>query len=166
MKRSQNQENEAADAASLAAFAESGGVAPELSPPAEAAPAPAAEPPVVEKLTPAQWAERKGIAPKVNPLMPFIEPVAKSTKDCPLGIHLHAADVLHGWSHHAYQYQAEADAFLIEEKDFDEALKAAAAYPELPAHAAAVAQSCPFHAEHAARAKSEAEAAAAAKDKS
>jgi hypothetical protein len=108
-----------------------------------------------ERLTPASWAERKGIAPKADPARPWIEPVSSNP-------HYHAADVLHGWSHHAYHYQAESDAFRITEEDFDLALDAGAAFPAQPAHLAAVTPSCPFKAEHEAKAKAAAEAAAKA----
>jgi hypothetical protein len=115
-----------------------------------------------EKLTPTQWAERKGIAPVADPARPWIEPVAKSTKECANGIHLHAADALHGWSNHAYNFQAEADALLLTEAEFEGALKAAAGYPACNAHLPAVALKAPFRAEIEARAKKEAEAKAKA----
>lgn len=156
-----NQENEATDKASLATFTEAIAAAPELAAPVTEALAPAVaeKPATPERFTPAQWAERKGIAPKADPARPWIEPISKNP-------HYHATDVLHGWSNHAYHYQAEADALLLTEEDFDLALAAGAAFPALPAHMPAVAKSCPFRDEHEARAKSEAEAAAAAKDKS
>jgi hypothetical protein len=117
---------------------------------------------VADKLTPAQWAERKGIAPKSDAARPWIEPVAKSTKECSNGIHLHAADALHGWSNHAYNFQAESDALLLTEAEFDAALVAAAGYPACNAHLPAVAPKAPFRAEIEARAKKEAEAKAKA----
>jgi len=106
-----------------------------------------------EKLTPAEWADRKGIAAKPDPTRPWLDPVAKSTEACPLGIHLHAADTLHGWSWEASQYQAPADAFRISEQDFDAALKAGAAYPAEPAHLPAVATHHPKRKELAAEAE-------------
>lgn len=90
-----------------------------------------------ERLTPAGWAERKSIAAKADPAKPWIEPVSSDFR-------YHPADVLHGWSHHAYNYQAPADELLLTEADFDAALTAAAAYPATPAHAAAVAPHAPF----------------------
>lgn len=117
-----------------------------------------------EKQTPLAWAVGLGIAPKANPLMPFIEPVAKSTQECPNGIHYHAADVLHGWSHHAYNFQADADAFLLSKEDFLGALAAAAEYPACGAHMPAVAKHAPFRKELEARAAAE-KSAAESKDK-
>lgn len=113
-----------------------------------------------ERLTPAQWAERKGIAPKADTARPWLEPIAKSSQASPNGIHLHAADVLHGWSNHAYNYQSEADALLMTEEVFDAALAAAAGYPACNAHLPAVAPRAPFRVEIEARAKADAKSAA------
>jgi len=108
-------------------------------------------------LTPAQWAERKGIAPKADPNKPWIEPVSSDFR-------YPAADVLHGWSHHAFHYQDPKAAFLISEQDFDKALEAAAGYPACGPHEPAVAEHCPFKKEFKARKDAETAATKAAEE--
>jgi hypothetical protein len=105
-----------------------------------------------DKLTPAEWAERKGIAPKA--VHPWEEAVSKDWR-------YPAAAQLHGWTHEAFHYQAAP--FQILEKDFDAALEAAAQYPVKPAHEGAVAPHAPFKPQFVADNKAREEAAAEAK---
>lgn len=89
-----------------------------------------------ERLTPHEWAERKGHIEHADPARPWRSPNIE--------YRYAAADALYGWSRHAYHYQAEHDRFLIAESDYDAALEAAAQYPAKPPHRAAVAPSCPY----------------------
>jgi hypothetical protein len=88
-----------------------------------------------EKLTPHQWADRKGHGPKQD----AFEPVPDWQ--------FAAADVLHGWSAQAYAYQAEGEEFRITEDDYVAALDAAAQYPAKPAHAPAITPACTHRAQ-------------------
>ncbi|MBA2724284.1 MAG: hypothetical protein H0U56_15630 [Methylibium sp.] len=84
----------------------------------EAAEAKATE---VVRLTPTQWAERKGMVKAAA--FPWEQPRVDARHA--------AADSLHAWGYHAYHYQAEP--LLLTEQDYDAALKAAAEFPlELP----------------------------------
>lgn len=91
--------------------------------------------PLSERLTPREWAARKGDIEEAEPSRPWRSP----------NVHYRyaAADALYGWTHHAYHYQAEGDRFLILEADYDAALAAAVEYPAKPPHRAAIAPSCP-----------------------
>lgn len=103
-----------------------------------------------EKLTPAEWAERKGIAPKAQ--YPWEEPVSSDWR-------YPSAALLFGWTHDAYNYQARP--FKLSEADFDAALKAASEYPNGEPPEAAIAPHAPFRKQLAA----EKQAREAAKDK-
>jgi len=98
----------------------------EVQPPA-AAPAP--EAPAAPKRTPADWAKVLEFSKPADPRLPQSEPHTDWQHA--------AADVLHGWSRHAYHYQA--DPFEISEADYRAALEAGANHPPTPAHAAAIA---------------------------
>lgn len=80
-------------------------------------------------LTPAEWAGRKGLIGKIDPLRPDEPPNKHWTYA--------AADALHGWTADAHDYQGEHQALRLSESDFDAALVAAAGYPAVPAHEAA-----------------------------
>jgi hypothetical protein len=123
------------------------------------------EPAKPDKQTPAAWAVELGIMPARDPARSWVEPVARSTKEAKDGVHYHAADELHGWSHHAYNFQAPADALLLSKDDFLAALAAGAGYPACGAHMPAVAKSAPFREELEARAAADKAAAEAAKKK-
>lgn len=109
-----------------------------------------------EKLTPTEWARRKGLLVE-GPLVP--EPHAK-------GFHA-AAEQLHGWAWHAQNYQAPEQAFKLTEADYDAALVAAGEFPRKPAHKAALATNYPEPVvpEHIAKACAAADAKPAAEKK-
>lgn len=98
--------------------------------PALAPTEPAPAQPAAEKLTPAAWAQRLGMIVHADRRLPQQETHAKPEHA--------AADSLHGWAVHAYNYQAAADAFLITEADYRAALVAAGQHPLVPPHAAAL----------------------------
>jgi hypothetical protein len=100
---------------------------PTALPAGEQPPAAPADP---EMLTPNEWAHRKGLLYANGPTQPWVESHAA-------GFHSEA-DVLHGWSRYAAAYQAPADTFRLTEADYDAARKAAAEFPALPAHKAAL----------------------------
>ncbi|HEV8246076.1 MAG TPA: hypothetical protein VGP93_09925 [Polyangiaceae bacterium] len=79
-----------------------------------------------ELLTPAGWAERKGLAAKPDPSRPWESP-QKSAMYA-------AAEVLHGWAQDAHDYQGAHQELVISEADFTAALIAAGKYPAAPAH--------------------------------
>lgn len=91
--------------------------------------------PDAERLTPREWAQKLGhITAKrlntpdvVEPTHPFYA----------------AADALHGWTADAHHNQG-AKAFKLTQADYLAALKAAAEYPCVPAHGAAITPSCPI----------------------
>jgi hypothetical protein len=82
-----------------------------------------------ELLTPLEWAQRKELVGRLDPLRPWEPPHKKPSYA--------AADTLHGWTQDAYDYQAEDQLLKLSEADFDAALVAAGKYPAAPAHAAA-----------------------------
>lgn len=113
-----------------------------------APPAPAAKHGSSDKLTPNEWARRKGLL-----VEDVREPYAK-------GFHA-SAEQLHGWAWHAHNYQAPGQEFRLTQVDYDAALEAASQFPAKPAHRAALAPHYPepLVPEHIAKACAEAEAA-------
>lgn len=114
------------------------GAAPEplpTPPPAELAPAVVPTTPADGKLTPREWAHRKGLLFEPSPKQPWVEPHAK-------GFYYEAA-TLHGWTQHAHDHQTPEQAFRLTEADFDAALAAAGEFPAVPAHEPALAPGCP-----------------------
>lgn len=99
--------------------------------------------PDVQRLTPHEWAERKGLITKLDPARPWIQETVDVSHA--------AADQLHGWTHHAYNYQGEDKRFLITEEDYDAARKAAMEYPAGEPHEKAIAPNCPHREEFAQR---------------
>jgi hypothetical protein len=119
-----------------------------------APPTPPTTPTEPEKLTPREWAHRKGLLFEPSEKQPWVE--AHST-----GFHA-AASQLHGWNWYAQNFQDQA--FTLTEADYDAALDAAGEFPALPAHEPALAPNFPKPVvpEHIAKACAEARAKAAA----
>lgn len=108
---------------------------PDALPDARAESAAPATPAQPDKLTPDEWAARKGLLVVPTAAQPWVEPHAK-------GFHAAAAQ-LHGWLWHAQNYQTPTDAFRLTEADYDAALVAASEFPRRPAHKAALAPHFP-----------------------
>lgn len=91
-------------------------------------------PSALDRLTPGEWAERKGFAaPPLNPGRPSAGHPDRWKHE--------AAAALYGWTHHAYHHQTSP--FQLTEQDYDVALETAAQYPACKPHKAAIAPSCP-----------------------
>ena len=99
------------------------------TPPEKPKPAPKAA--AAEKLTPLEWARRKGLLVEATPERPWVEPHAKGFHAC--------AEQLYGWLWHAANYQDPKQAFTLTEADYDKALETASRFPEVPVHEAALA---------------------------
>jgi hypothetical protein len=84
---------------------------------------------IAETKTPHDWAVAHGRYVSVNPLIPQVSNHYKPDHA--------AADLLHGWTRFAYDYQA-APTFRLSEADYLAALEAARTYPVNPAHEAAI----------------------------
>jgi hypothetical protein len=83
----------------------------------------------VVRRTPVDWAQKLGHYHEAPPHMPQL----RSRYDWQHA----AADKLHGWSQQSYHYQNEP--FLLSQADYEAALAAAAEYPAMAAHEAAIA---------------------------
>jgi hypothetical protein len=109
------------------------GALPATLPPPPPPPAPEAEEEVTEeedeaeaeeRCTAEEWAKRLGHIQQANPHVPQSITHYDWRHAC--------ADVLCGWSRHAYHYQN--DPLLLTQEDYETALENAAEYPNKPAH--------------------------------
>ena len=80
--------------------------------------------------TPDAWAKELGNFKAGNPFIPQVSENYSLAHS--------AADRLHGWSEHAYQFQAESDALLITREDYEAALAAALKFPTVAPHGPAL----------------------------
>ena len=77
-----------------------------------------------ELCTPSEWREKMGLIRRRDPRLPQSVDIVDWKHQC--------ADLLHGWSQHAYHFQSEP--LLISQADYEAALKAAGEYPATPEH--------------------------------